>query len=171
MSSAAPSSIPVQERCSARKPVTWVRAKTKTRSKNSSRGVTRRSGRFSPSVAVRAEPAVLILCLSSPSCQCADRHILTLAVRFLYRPKVQVLQGIYVFSNARALANFLALRKGEVRRISLLRLSEKGYEQRSEREFGRAGRQIWVENAVLVLCKATGQAPLTLFGQSLYALR
>jgi hypothetical protein len=25
------------------------------------------------------------------------------------------------------------------------RLSEKGYEQRSEREFGRAGRQKWVE--------------------------
>src|SRR5215213_5412769 len=121
MSKATPSSIPVHERCSARKPVTWVRAKTKTRSKNSSRGVTRRSGRASRSVAVCAEPAVLILCLSSPSCQCADPHILTLAVRFLYRPKVQVLQGIYVFSNARALANFLALRKGEVRRISLLR--------------------------------------------------
>src|SRR5215208_6173777 len=34
---------------------------------------------------------------------------------------------------------------GELRRILLPRLSEKGYEQRSEREFGRAGRQIWVE--------------------------
>jgi hypothetical protein len=33
----------------------------------------------------------------------------------------------------------------ELRRIHLLRLSEKGYEQRSEREFGRAGRQKWVE--------------------------
>ena len=38
-----------------------------------------------------------------------------------------------------------ALRKAEVRRIPLPRLSEKGYEQRSEREFGRAGRQKWVE--------------------------
>src|SRR5215211_8218209 len=46
------------------------------------------------------------------------------------------------------------------------RLSEKGYEQRSEREFGRAGRQNGSQSAVLVLCKATGQAPLTLFGQS-----
>jgi hypothetical protein len=33
----------------------------------------------------------------------------------------------------------------ELPRIRLLRLSEKGYEQRSEREFGRAGRQKWVE--------------------------
>jgi hypothetical protein len=33
----------------------------------------------------------------------------------------------------------------ELRRIPLPRLSEKGYEQRSEREFGRAGRQKWVE--------------------------
>jgi len=70
---------------------------------------------------VRAEPAVLILCLSSPSCQCADRHILTLAVRFLYRTNVQVSLEIYVFSNARALANFLELRIGEVRRISIPR--------------------------------------------------
>src|SRR5215213_11034863 len=107
VSSAAPCNIPTQLRWSARKPVTWVRAKTKTRSKNSSRGVTRRSGRSSPSVAVRAELAVLILCPSSPSCQCADRHILTSAVRLLYRPNVQVSQEIYVFSNARANANFL----------------------------------------------------------------
>jgi hypothetical protein len=40
-SSAAPCNIPTHVRCSERKPVTWVRAKTKTRSKNSSRGVTR----------------------------------------------------------------------------------------------------------------------------------
>jgi hypothetical protein len=40
-SMAAPCNIPLHVRLSARKPVTWVRAKTKTRSKNSSRGVTR----------------------------------------------------------------------------------------------------------------------------------
>ena len=40
-SSAAPCNMPIQLRWSARKPVTWVRAKTKTRSKNNSRGVTR----------------------------------------------------------------------------------------------------------------------------------
>jgi hypothetical protein len=40
-SSAAPCTIPVHVRWSARKAVTCVRAKTKTRSKNSSRGVTR----------------------------------------------------------------------------------------------------------------------------------
>src|SRR5215218_959514 len=126
MSSAAPFSIPVQERCSARKPVTWVRAKTKTRSKNSSKGVTRRSGRSSPSVAVRAESAVLILCPSLPSCQCADQLILTSSERRLYRTNVQVSLEIYVFSNARANANFFELRQGEVPRIPLLRLSEKG---------------------------------------------
>src|SRR5215213_9768518 len=122
MSKATPSSIPVQERCSVRKPVTWVRAKTKTRSKNSSRGVTRRSGRASPSVTVCAEPAVLTLCPSLPSCQCADRHILASLERLLYRPNVQVSQEIYVFSNARATANFVELRRGEVGlpRISLL---------------------------------------------------
>src|ERR671918_2608848 len=120
-SSAAPSSIPVHERWSARKPVTWVRAKTKTRSKNSSRGVTRRSGRSSPSVAVRAEPAVLILCPSLPYCQCADQQILTSSDRLLYRTNVQVSQEIYVFSNAQANANFLELRKAEVGRIPLPR--------------------------------------------------
>src|ERR687889_2082800 len=121
MSSAPPFSIPVQERWSARKPVTWVRAKTKTRSKNSSRGVTRRSGRASPSVAVCAEPAVFILYPSLPSCQCADRHILTSLERLLYRTNVQVSQGIYLFSNARANANFVELRRGEVLRIPLPR--------------------------------------------------
>jgi hypothetical protein len=33
---------------------------------------------------------------------------------------------------------------GDSRKFAL-RLSEKGYEQRSEREIGRAGRQKWVE--------------------------
>src|ERR671916_756088 len=55
-SSAAPCNTPTQVRWSARKPVTWVRAKTKTRSKNSSRGVTRCSWESPPSVATRVEP-------------------------------------------------------------------------------------------------------------------
>ena len=68
-------------------------------------------------MAVYVEPAVFILCPSLPSCQCADRHILTSLERLLYRPNVQVSQEIYVFSNARATANFVELRRGEVRRI------------------------------------------------------
>jgi hypothetical protein len=43
VSSAAAFNIPSHVERSARKPVTWVRAKTKIRSKNSSRGVTRSS--------------------------------------------------------------------------------------------------------------------------------
>src|SRR5215213_11818842 len=61
-SSAAPCNIPTHVRWSARKPVTWVRAKTKTRSKNSSRGVTRCSTGSPPSVTIRAAPVVLIRC-------------------------------------------------------------------------------------------------------------
>jgi hypothetical protein len=39
----------------------------------------------------------------------------------MYRTNVQVSQEIYVFSNARANANFLELRHGEVRKIHLPR--------------------------------------------------
>src|SRR5215203_1078030 len=61
-SSAAPWIIPTQVRWSARKPVTWVRAKTKTKSKNSSREVTRCSLGSPPSFSADAESAVLIRC-------------------------------------------------------------------------------------------------------------
>src|SRR3712207_275439 len=59
-------------------------------------------------------------------------------------------------------ANFGELRKGEVRRIPLPKLSEKGYEQRSEREFGRYREE---EIGPWVVCRATLQALSTLFGQ------
>ena len=75
-------------------------------------------------MAVRAAPAVLILCPSLSSCQCADWYIVTLAVRLLYRPNVQVSQQIYSFSNARATANFLERREGEVRSRPSLPQSE-----------------------------------------------
>src|SRR3712207_4676995 len=87
-SSAAPCSIPAHVRGSARKPVTWVRAKTKTRSKNSSSGVTRRSARSPPSIAARAVPTVLIRYLLLSYCLHADAHIVALVARFLYRPNV-----------------------------------------------------------------------------------
>jgi hypothetical protein len=56
-------------------------------------------------------------------------------------------------------------------RIVLLKLSEKGYEQRSEREFGGVRRQNGPKSSVSVLRKATQQAPPTLFGQFLYVFR
>jgi hypothetical protein len=47
------------------------------------------------------------------------------------------------------------------------KLSEKGYEQRSEREFGRYTEE---EIGPWVVCRATLQALSTLFGQFLQAL-
>ena len=57
-----------------------------------------------------------------------------------------------------------AHRTGEVRRILLPKLSEKGYEQRSERQFGRYTEE---EMGLWVVCRATLQAHPTLFGQFL----
>src|SRR5215211_8362300 len=62
VSSAVAFNIPSHVGWSARKPVTWVRAKTKFRSKNSSRGVTRCSYESPSSVATPAAPVVLIRC-------------------------------------------------------------------------------------------------------------
>ena len=64
----------------------------------------------------------------------------------------------------RGYTDFRESPKGELRRIRSLRLSEKVHEQRSGRGFGRYTER---EKGLRVVCSATLQAPLTLFGQSL----
>jgi hypothetical protein len=65
-------------------------------------------------------------------------------------------------------ANFRELRTDEVRRIPLLRLSEKVFGQLSKREFGRqAEHEIGQKGNFLGSRRTTPRAPQRLFGQSL----
>ncbi len=70
----------------------------------------------------------------------------------------------YVFlMRARVANHYLTHPFRTVSKATSKKLSEKGYEQRSEREFGRYTEE---EMGPWVVCRATLQALSTLFGQS-----